>query len=74
MKSETASSLKEKIKNECDKLGLPMVGFAPKERWEQPPNGLPQHFSCWIPREFWPQSIYPEVQTVIVIGLPVPPP
>ncbi|MDD3754622.1 MAG: 4Fe-4S binding protein [Methanobacterium sp.] len=72
MKTETASSLKEEIKDKCNKLGLPMVGFAPKERWEQPPSTLPQHFSNWIPREFWPQSIYPEVRTVIVIGLPVP--
>lgn len=52
-------------------MGIPMVGFAPVERWENPPEELPQHFSNWIPPEFWPQSIYPEARTVIVIGLPV---
>ena len=49
-----------------------MVGFAPVERWQNPPEDLPQHFKNWIPPEFWPQSIYPEARTVIVIGLPVP--
>lgn len=70
MKSKTPG-IKDKIKAKCYKMGIPMVGFAPKERWEQPPTELPQNFSHWIPREFWPQSIYPEVKTVIVIGLPV---
>ena len=41
------------------------------ERWEHPPPGLPNTFREWIPNEFWPQSIYPEAKTVIVIGLPV---
>ena len=71
MKSKTVPSLKEEIKSKCHQLGIPMVGFAPKERWEKPPKELPQHFPNWIPREFWPKSIYPEVKTVIVIGLPV---
>lgn len=70
MKSKTPG-IKDKIKVKCYKMGIPMVGFAPKERWEQPPTELPQNFSHWIPREFWPQSIYPEVKTVIVIGLPL---
>lgn len=71
MISKTVPGLKEEIKDKCYKLGIPLVGFAPKERWEQTPRELPQHFSRWIPSEFWPQSIYPEVKTVIVIGLPV---
>ncbi len=47
------------------------MGFAPVERWSNPPKELPNKFKEWIPEEFWPQSIYPETKTVIVIGLPV---
>ncbi len=72
MKSKNTPSLKREVKEKCHKLGIPMVGFAPVDRWENPPEELPQHFSDWIPAEFWPQSIYPEARTVIVIGLPVP--
>lgn len=55
----------------CRELGVPLVGFAPVERWENPPEDLPNTFREWIPKEFWPQSIYPEAKTVVVIGLPV---
>lgn len=65
------SSIESELLDKCSGLGIPMVGFSPVERWENPPEELPQHFSSWIPREFWPQSIYPEAQTVVVIGLPV---
>lgn len=71
MKPENSTVLKKEILNKCHDLGIPIVGFAPVERWENPPEELPQHFSKWIPKEFWPQSIYPEAQTVVVIGLPV---
>jgi epoxyqueuosine reductase QueG len=71
MKKAT-STIKSELLDKCSNLGIPLVGFAPVERWEHPPEELPQHFSNWIPREFWPQSIYPEAQTVVVIGLPVP--
>ncbi len=71
MTSKTATGLKEEIKDKCSNLGLSMVGFAPKERWEEAPRKLVQDLSKWIPSEFWPQSIYPDVKTVIVIGLPV---
>jgi epoxyqueuosine reductase len=64
-------SLKKGILRLCRNLGIPMVGFAPVERWEHPPKELPNSLSPWIPEEFWPQSIYPEAKTVIVIGLPV---
>ena len=69
MKSGT---LRKDILKKCRSLGIPLVGFAPVKRWEDPPKGLPNVLSPWIPREFWPQSIYPEAKTVIVIGLPVP--
>ena len=62
------------IRELCRSLHVPVVGFAPVERWEHPPENLPTRFGSWIPREFWPQSIVPRTRTVIVIGLPVPPP
>lgn len=68
MKSGT---LKKDVLKICRSLGIPLVGFAPVERWEEPPNELPNLLSPWIPENFWPHSIYPEAKTVIVIGLPV---
>lgn len=67
-----SSALKNRIIEECKSKGLNMVGFTPTTRWEHPPKNLPNHFSDWIPSEFWPQHIYPETKTVLVIGLPVP--
>lgn len=69
--TKKAKSLKEEVLVRCKELGVPLVGFAPVERWEKPPEELPNTFREWIPREFWPQSIYPEAKTVVVIGLPV---
>ncbi len=63
--------LKKEIIRKCKELQIPIVGFAPVERWKNPPKELPNIFSRWIPEEFWPQSIYPETKTVIIIGLPV---
>lgn len=68
MKSD---NLKKEILNKCKELGIPMVGFASVDRWKTQPDKLPNKLSPWIPQEFWPQSIYPETETVIVIGLPV---
>lgn len=59
------------VLKKCEELQIPLVGFAPVSRWEKPPEELPNKFKEWIPEEFWPQSIYPETKTVIVIGLPV---
>jgi epoxyqueuosine reductase len=64
-------SIKEKLIDKVKEMGIPLVGFAPVERWADPPEELPNKFKDWIPEEFWPQSIYPEARTVIVIGLPV---
>ena len=63
--------LKNEIRVKCKKLGIPLVGFAPVERWRHPPKTLPNNFKEWIPEKFWPQSIYPEAKTVVVIGLPI---
>jgi len=68
MKSET---LKKELLKKCRDLGITLLGFAPVERWENPPAELPNAFSKWIPEEFRPQFIYPEAKTVMVIGLPV---
>jgi len=51
----------EKMQEDGDTL----VGVASVEQWKVPPY-LP-----WMPEEFYPQSIYPEARSVIVIGLPV---
>jgi epoxyqueuosine reductase len=64
-------SIKEELIDKVKEMGIPLVGFAPVERWPNPPKELPNKFKEWIPEEFWPQSIYPEAKTVIVIGLPV---
>ncbi|MDD1715647.1 MAG: 4Fe-4S binding protein [Methanolinea sp.] len=57
--------LAHEIREKCDGLDIPLVGFAPVERWDRPP------FEPWVPAEFRPAAIYPETRTVIVIGLPV---
>ena len=66
-----SAQLKKEIIDKCHELEIPLVGFAPVDRWKNPPDELPNQFHDWIPRDFWPQSIYPEAKTVIVIGLPV---
>lgn len=69
MKSE--NKLKSEIISQCQDMGISMVGFTPVGRWENPPIKPPQKISDWIEEEFWPQSIYPEAKSVVVIGLPV---
>jgi len=64
-------SIKEMLIGKVREIGVPLVGFVPVERWSNPPSELPNKFKDWIPEEFWPQSIYPEAKTVVVIGLPV---
>jgi len=60
-----SSRLKTGIKKLTSTLGVPLIGFAPTERWDTPP------FEPWVPEEFFPASIVPETRTVIVIGIPV---
>ncbi len=64
-------SIKEELVEKCKQMGIQLVGFAPVDRWSNPPEELPNKFREWIPEEFWPQSIFPEAKTVVVIGLPV---
>ncbi len=64
-------TLKKELLKKCRQLGIPLVGFVHVDRWKNPPEELPNILTPWIPEEFWPQSIFPEAKTVIVIGLPV---
>ncbi len=59
------SRLKDDIIAKCRELDIPMVGFASADSWDDAP------FEPWIPEAFRPKTIYPEVRTVIVIGLPI---
>ena len=66
-----SQGLKREFLKKCKDLQIPLVGFAPVERWKNPPKELLNVFSEWVPEKFWPQSIYHDTKTVIVIGLPV---
>jgi epoxyqueuosine reductase len=57
--------LKEAVLERCRKMEIPLVGVAAVERWKNPP------FRPWMPEEFFPQSIFPEARSVVVIGLPI---
>jgi epoxyqueuosine reductase len=60
-----SGALKARILRKCADLDIPLAGFARASRWDNPP------FEPWVPEEFRPKAIFPEAQTVIVIGLPV---
>jgi len=57
--------LQQRITDKCAGLDVPLVGFAPADRWDDPA------FDDLVPPEFRPRAIYPETNTVIVIGIPV---
>ncbi len=57
--------IREQVVRKCTALDIPLVGFAPAGRWDEP------LFEPWVPEEFRPRAIFPETNTVIVIGLPV---
>jgi epoxyqueuosine reductase len=61
-----SEDLKGALLKRCESMDIPLVGVANVERWSSPP------FLPWMPEEFYPQSIYPEARSVIVIGLPIP--
>jgi epoxyqueuosine reductase len=58
--------IKRAVLLKCESMEIPLVGIANVEQWQSPP------FLPWMPKEFYPQSIYPEARSVIVIGLPIP--
>jgi epoxyqueuosine reductase len=57
--------IREDILRRCRELDIPLVGFASADAWDDPP------FEPWVPEGFRPEAIYPEVKTVVVIGMPV---
>ncbi|MCL7415287.1 MAG: epoxyqueuosine reductase, partial [ANME-2 cluster archaeon] len=57
--------LKSELLEKCAGLDIPMVGVASVERWNTP------LFEPWVPGPFYPQHIFPETHSVIVLGLPV---
>lgn len=57
--------IRQGVRKKCADLDIPLVGFAPVGRWDAP------LFEPWIPEAFRPRSVFPETNTVIVIGLPV---
>jgi epoxyqueuosine reductase len=57
--------LKERLRERSNAMEIPLMGVANVERWTDPP------FHPWVPEEFFPQSIFPEARSVVVIGLPV---
>ncbi len=56
----------DSLLSRCREMEIPLTGVADVERWVDPP------FRPWMPPEFFPQAIFPEAQSVIVIGLPIP--
>ena len=60
-----SKTIRQQIKKKCSELDIPLVGFAPAGRWDEP------LFEPWVPEDFRPRAIFPETNTVIVIGLPV---
>jgi len=58
-------NLKKALLDRCESMDIPLVGVASVDRWKTPP------FLPWVPKEFHPQSMYPEAKSVIVIGLPI---
>lgn len=57
--------LASEIRERCAELDIPVVGFAPAGRWEQPP------YDAMVPEEFRPRFVFPGTETVIVIGIPI---
>lgn len=60
-----SNTIREQITGKCAELDIPLVGFASASSWDTP------RFEPWIPPEFRPRALWPEVKTVIVIGIPV---
>jgi len=58
-------ALREAVEAHCRRLEIPVVGFAPANRWDDP------RFAELVPEPFRPAAVVPGTRTVIVIGLPV---
>ena len=60
-----SEAVRRQVRKMCSDLDIPLVGFAPAGRWDEP------LFEPWVPESFRPRAIFPETKSVIVIGLPV---
>jgi epoxyqueuosine reductase len=60
-----SETIRAQVCDKCAALDIPLVGFTSAQNWDMP------QFEPWVPREFRPRAIWPEVKTVIVIGIPV---
>jgi epoxyqueuosine reductase QueG len=60
-----SEAIRQQVKKKCADLDIPLVGFAPADRWDEPLNG------ARVPEAFRPRAIFMETNTVIVIGIPV---
>ena len=58
-------TIQHQITGKCAEMDIPLVGFASAQSWDIP------RFEPWVPGEFRPEALWPEVKTVIVIGIPV---
>ena len=58
-------TIRDFIIQTCTDMGISCVGCAAVIRWEQP------LFFPWVPESCYPNAIYPEARTAVVIGLPV---
>jgi epoxyqueuosine reductase len=56
------SVLRKKIVREARRFGAELVGFAPVSRWSEYNELKP---------EYWPESIWRQAKTVIVVGVPM---
>ena len=63
--SSMDAALRESVEAHCRRLEVPLVGFAPASRWDEP------RFAPLVPEAFRPAAVVPGSRTVIVIGLPV---
>ena len=55
----------EELVRRCGELDIALAGFAPADAWETP------RFEPWVPPPYRPRAIFPEAETVVVIGMPV---
>jgi len=62
MNPRQSIQLKRRITREARRLGANLVGYAPITRWRT---------DATVPEPYWPQSIWPSTQTVIVMGVPM---
>ncbi|MFA5395358.1 MAG: epoxyqueuosine reductase [Methanomicrobiales archaeon] len=60
-----AEDLKQMIQAKCRGMDIPLLGIVSVSRWEDP------SLNPDMPQAFFPHFIWPEAESVVVIGLPV---